>query len=99
MKTIMTIDQYNKYKTGEITLGQIRREHSRINNKLIKVITNRNLIGIIGLELIFVVQVIALFLIGNEANQLGDVTVDLLQQYNEIDVKELMKEYLEIARI
>jgi len=99
MKTIMTIDQYNKYKTGEITLREIRREHSRIDNTVFNIITNRNLLGIVTLELIFVVQVVALMLIGNEANQLGDVTVDLLQQYNEVDTKELMKEYLEIARI
>jgi hypothetical protein len=95
----MTIEQYNKYKSGEITLTQIKREHMKIDNRLFRAITNRNLLGILGLELIFAVQVLALMLIGNDANQMNDVTVDLIQQYSEIDVKELMKEYLEIARI
>lgn len=96
--TVMTIAQYNKYKTGEITLGEIRKEHSKINNVIVKMISNKNLIGIFGLELIFVIQILALVLTSNKINEL-DITVDLLQQYNYSDAKELMKEYIEIARV
>jgi len=98
--TTMTIAQYNKYKSGEITLKEIRKEHSnKMNNSLIKIITNKNLIGIVGLELMFLVQVLVLIFMSNEVNQFNDITVDIVNRLSDTDVKELMKSYIEIARI
>ena len=100
MKTIMTIDQYNKYKTGEITLREIRREHNdKINNTVYKMITNKNVIGIVGLELMFLVQLIVLIFMSNDVNQLNDITVNMLNKFSDTDARELMKSYIEIARI
>ena len=97
MKTRMTIDQYNKYKTGEIALREIRREHNKINNVVANIITDKSLIGIVRLELMFLVQVVVLIFMSN--SELNDITVDIINKINDTDVKELMKSYIEIARI
>lgn len=98
--TIMTIDQYKKYRNGEITLKEIRKEHNnKINNTALKIITNKNLIGIVGLELMFVVQVIVLIFMSNGANQINDIAVDIMNKFSYTDVKELMKTYIEIGRV
>ena len=98
--TIMTIDQYNKYKNNEITLREIRKEHNnKINNVVANMMTNKNIIGIVGLELMFLVQVVVLIFMSNDASQLNDITVNILNKFSDNDVKELMKSYIEIARI